>query len=255
MTGITNPSASGPLYARIVTYDTKVNAATYTPTDLKSGATDQGGVAMSITDTIGVSGTVLETMTFCVSGATIAKDCTGTLTAPVLTLGETVGSIKALSVGAVSSGTINAHISTNATSGAIISLKSSTIGCGGLLRAGAASPAVGCGIKPALALDVIAGQSRFGVKTATATDSVDATATGVLQPVSGSNYNSTTYALNYTDGDTAGVTSTYGDKFLDTNGAPVNNKNMALTFAASIDNDTPAGAYSADLSMIATGKF
>jgi hypothetical protein len=30
---------------------------------------------------------------------------------------------------------------------------------------------------------------------------------------------------------------------------------MKITFGASIANDTPAGKYSADLSLIATGKF
>jgi hypothetical protein len=30
---------------------------------------------------------------------------------------------------------------------------------------------------------------------------------------------------------------------------------MALTFGASVSNDTPAGLYATDLSLIATGKF
>jgi hypothetical protein len=61
--------------------------------------------------------------------------------------------------------------------------------------------------------------------------------------------------MGYVSGDATGVTSTYGDPILDTAGAPVNNMGMPLTFGASAANDTAAGLYSADLSLIATGKF
>jgi hypothetical protein len=60
--------------------------------------------------------------------------------------------------------------------------------------------------------------------------------------------------MNFVDG-TTGVTSTYGDSLLDTANLPVNNKNVQITFGASVSNLTPAGLYSADLSLIATGKF
>jgi len=252
LAGVANPTASGPLYARIVTYDTTTNANGYTSTALGSGNVDQGGVAMSITDEIGVSAAVLESMTFCIAGATISENCdlTGN-SAPVITLGETVGSSIALVPTAVSTGNIHTQISTNASGGAIVSLKSNATNCGGLLRAGAPSA---CDILPALATGIAASEAKFGVRTATATDT-GADANGVFEPVSGSNYNNSTYALNYVSGNATGVTSTFGDAFLDTNDAPVNNKNMQLTFGASASNDTPAGQYSADLSLIATGKF
>jgi Na+-transporting NADH:ubiquinone oxidoreductase subunit NqrF len=73
--------------------------------------------------------------------------------------------------------------------------------------------------------------------------------------VSGSGYNSSTYLMNFTSGDSAGVTGPYGDDFLDTNSAPINNMNMDLTFGASISSNTPAGLYTTSLSLIATGKF
>lgn len=249
VTGITNPSTAGPLYARIITYDTDTNAATYvSATSLGSGRVDDGGAAISITNTIGVSGAVLESMTFCVSGTAIDKDCTN-VAAPVLKLGETIGSVVALSADAVSTGSIYTQISTNAVTGAVISLKSNAVGCGGLVRAGAPGS---CDILPALTGGVTQGEAKFGVKTATATNSAGATAVGALVPVTGSGYNNTTYALNYVSGDATGVTSTFGDAFLDTAGAPANNKNVALTFGVSISNSTPAGLYSVDLGMIAT---
>ena len=257
ITGIHNPTNAGPLYARVLTYAT-ADLGHYSSADPDNGGTnphkDDGGVALSITNDIGVSGAVLETMTFCASGGdNISAGCTGSLTAPTLELGEQTGSVKALSSTAVSTGSIYTQISTNAVNGAIVYLKSNTLGCGGLTRAGAPSIVAGCGITPALQTGVAAGESKFGVKTATASD--EGTATGAYQPVGGSGYNNSTYALNWVSGDATGVTSPYGDQFLNTNSAPVSNKEMALTFGASINSSTPAGKYSADLSLIAAGKF
>lgn len=244
--GVNNPTAAGPLYARIVTFNTAANAENYTPTAPGSGRVDDGGAAIAITDTIGVSGAVLETMTFCVSADEISDDCTD-LEAPVLALGEDVGTTKALTSSVVSTGSLFTQISTNAASGAVISLKSNALDCGGLLRAGALTA---CDIAPAQDSDIAQGEAKFGVKTTAATGGE-----GTLQPVSTSVYNPTTFALSYTIGNSTGVTSTFGDLFLDTAGAPANNKNMELIFGASVGNNTPAGLYSADLSFIATGKF
>lgn len=250
LNGITNPSSTAsPLYARIVTYVNNDGADDYT-SEVPGTHVDEGGVAISITDTVAVSGTVLEAMTFCVSGDEIEADCTAT-TPPVLTLGETVGSTIALVPGVISTGSIYTQISTNAATGAVVSLKSSAVNCGGLLRAG---DPTACDIAPAQLTGVSETDATFGVMAAPAADTGDSP-NGTLQAVAASGYNGTTYALNYTTGNTAGVTSTFGDKFLDTDGAPANNKNMMLTFGVSVTNNTPAGLYSTDLSMIATGKF
>lgn len=253
LTGITNPNTAGPLYARIVTYSDAGDAALYTSENLGDSVVDQGSVAISITPTIGVSGAVLETMTFCIAGELIAKDCdTSGNTPPVVALGETVGDTVALVSTDVSVGSIFTQISTNAVGGAVVSLKSNTVDCGGLIRAGAPEA---CDIAPALDDDIEPGDARFGVKTTDATDSPDSDAIGDFQPVALSNYSNSIFALNYAAGNATGVTSTYGDPFLDTNNAPVNNKNMELIFGASVSNSTPAGQYSAILSLIATGKF
>jgi hypothetical protein len=259
ITGITNPSVTSPLYARIITYTDGTDAAGYTSTDPDAVGDhiDDGGLALSITDKISVSAAVLETMTFCVSKGDgsnnnpITAGCTGTLVAPTLTLGETVGSVKALTSGAVSTGDIYSQISTNAASGAVVNLKSS-VTCGGLKRLGASV----CDIAPALTSGITAGQSKFGVKVnADSTTDTALSASGTFQAVSGSGYNGSTYALNYLANNSTGVTSVYGDPILDTNGTQPSNRNMKLTFAASISNNTPAGNYTGDLSLIATGKF
>ena len=253
ISGIRNPSEAGPIYARIVTYDNPTNANAYVSNvPLGTGSVDDGGAAISITNTIGVAGAVLESMTFCVSGALIEKDCAiDPETPPTIKLGEETGDVVALSVDDVSSGDIYTQISTNAVNGAVVNLRSSAIGCGGLLRTGATT----CDIVPTLNTDISAGQAKFGVKTSLATDSADSDATGQYLPATGTFYNNSTYALNYVEGDETGITSTFGDVFLDTRGAPANNKNMRLTFGASISNNTPAGLYSVDLGLIATGKY
>lgn len=253
ITGINNPSVAGPLYARIVTHSAAIapeDFATYDPENLPATAVDQGSVALSITPTIGVSGAVPESMLFCISAAAIGDNCVGT-SAPVLELGETVGDIKALVSTAISTGDVYSQISTNAVGGAIVYLKSNALNCGGLLRSGAPSA---CDIGPALDDGIAVGEAKFGVMVDPVADTA-AGATGAFDVVTGSNYNDTTYALNFAAGNATGVTSTYGDAFLDTLNAPANNKNVKLTFGASISNNTPSGMYSADLSMIATGKF
>lgn len=258
ITGIVNPSEAGFVYARIVTFDTKANATASTPTVLGSNKQDEGSVTLSITPTIGVSGSVLETMTFCVSGSPITDACE-TTTTPVLALGEETApssGIFALQAGTISQKNLYTQISTNAVGGAIIRLKSTANNCGGLLRAGAPSA---CDIAPAQDSDIDpeANVAKFGVKTTTATDTPSRTGSGVFQPVADSNYGNDAFALNFTSGATpsTGVTSTFGDPFLDTNNAPVSNKNMRLIFGATIADNTPAGTYSTDLSLIATGKF
>lgn len=251
--GIKNPSSAGTIYARVVTYDTKANALNYTSTDIGEGSIDEGGMAIAITPTIGVSGTVLESLTFCISGSVISANCEST-TAPVLELGEQVGDDAVLTAGVLSEGMVHIQISTNAVNGAVVRIKSNTTGCGGLSRSGAPSA---CDILPALdlGLNVNNADARFGVKTAEATDTPSVNASGILQPAIGSIYNNDTYALNFVTGDAIGITSAFGDPLLDTNNAPVNNKNMALTFGVTIGNSTPAGLYSADIGLIATGKF
>lgn len=250
ITGITNPSAAGTIYARILTF-TSGNAASYTSTSPGTDV-DDGGAAISITSTVGVSGSVQESMTFCAAGAIItAAGCGGTLTAPTLQLGETIGSSKALSSGAISTGDIYTQISTNAASGAVVNLKSG-VDCGGMKRVGAAT----CDIAPALQTNIAIGEAKFGVLANPDTSKdVAFNATGAYQAKVGSGYNGTNYALNWVSGNATGVSSVYGDPILDTNNAPVSNKTMKLTFGASITNTTPAGLYSADMSLIATGKF
>lgn len=260
---ITNPTAAGALYVRIATYADATAAANYSTDGTTVGThVDEGAVALSITDGVNVSGLVLETLTFCVSGGTvadptvnpIAAGCTGTLTAPTLQLGETVGTVKALSSSAVSTGDIYTQLSTNASSGAVINIKSGNT-CGGLKRPEASASV--CDIAPATGGGfTAANDAKFGVKVAAdSTKDTALSATGTLQIVPTSIYDGSAYKFNWVSGNASGVSSTYGDPILDTDGTQPSNKNMKLTFGAGITNNTPAGTYSTDLSLIATGKF
>lgn len=238
LVGINNPTQVSNLYARIISY-ADGTAATAGTTPL-----DTGSVALAFTDKIGVSAAVPETMSFCVSGQTIAADCGGTITAPSVKLGETVGTQVALVAGTVSKASIYSQISTNAANGAVVNLKSNATDCGGLIRAGAPTK---CDIGPASS-GIDGSVALFGVKVTGAAQ----TASGIFQAVGGY---ATDYHMGFTIGNTAGVTSTYGDEVLNTDGKPANNQNATLEFGATVTNSTPAGLYTADLSLIATGKF
>ncbi len=245
--GLTTPTNAGPIYARIVTY---TDASGFTGYDAAALGThlDDGSVAISITDSIGVSGVVKETMTFCVSSTAIADDCAGAALSGVKLTNATTG--EALDAGQASTADIYTQISTNASQGAVVSLKSNALDCGGLLRAGAGSA---CDIKPAspsvASEAALTGNALFGVKAAT-TDTLDATKGTFVQDSAYDNF-----YMNYVAGNATGVTSVYGDPILNTASAPASNRNVKMTFGASINNTTPAGLYSATLSLIATGKF
>lgn len=241
---IDNPTNPGAIYARIVTFNNG-GQTSYTSENLGNPAdvVDTGSIALSITDTVGVSGAVLETLTFCVAGAAISTDCGDAASnPPVLSLGE--GTPKALTTAAVSSGSIYTQISTNAAKGAVVRLKSDATDCGGLLLAGG----TGCHIAPQnddqQVADFAANNALFGLKVA-----------GAGNFVAAGDYNNTRYYINYVTGNGTGVTSIYGDPVLNTSGGPINNANATLTFGAGITNSTPAGLYSTDLSLIATGTF
>lgn len=248
---ITNPTNSGTVYARIVTYDTKANAQNYQPDSIGEGATDTGSVALAITDTINFGGKVPESVMFCMSESAISENCTGVVE-PELQLGvETEEDTYVLSSDTVSTDSIHTQLSTNALSGVVVRLTSSAQGCGGLVRL---SNTTACDILPALHTDILAGEAKFGIKTTAATET-GTNPSGTLQPFAGSGYNNDTFALNYASNEQSGVTSVYGDPFIDTAGAPASNQNMAITFGASVSGSTPAGNYSTKIGLVVTGRY
>lgn len=241
---VVNPDAAGTMFARIATY-----AEAYASL---GSVVDSGNVAISITDGFGVNGAVLETLTFCVSGPDgseqnpITSGCGGTLEPADISLG-TDGILSTT----LSTGTIYTQLSTNANGGAVVSLKSDAAGCGGLLRDGTGAAAERCGIAPLTVAGTINdGDARFGVMLSNL-GGADSTTT-----VPAGNYSTTNYYMGYDNVDESeGVTSPYGDPVYSTGGDPVSDGTADLTFGANMSNLTPAGNYSANFSLIATGKF
>ena len=193
MTGITNPSAEGTIFARVITYDTKAHAEEdYLNTAgggdndgiggagaAAANAIDTGSVALAITNGIDVSAAVLETMTFCAASAAITANCanaSGNL--PNLTLGE--GVPKALTSSALSTGDIYTQLSTNASGGAVVRIKSGNPTCSGLaLNGDCANQIAAAGTTGTFA----AGTAKFGVFVNPTTGS--STGTGTIALTSG----------------------------------------------------------------------
>lgn len=246
--GITNPTAANSnLYGRIVTYADSTNLAGYTDADTLGTYADDGAVATSITNSIGVSAAVKETMTFCVSALAPGRGCGAagqTPTAPNIILGQ--GSPQSLDSATVSTAGVYAQLSTNAASGAVVNMKNST-GCGGLKRIGAA----GCDIQPVGVLATLTAaqaDGKFGLRVGTPVETDTGEGFGTVTP--DAYYDSgAQYAMNSTD-----VSGTYGDAIFASTAA-VGNMNVPLTFGAVAGLTTPAGQYSASINLIATGTY
>jgi hypothetical protein len=246
LTGVHNPTAAGALYARVYTYAS--NSPDYTSLTAPGTTADDGGLATSITQAIGVTAAVRETLVFCVSGVAPGPTCGTTgavVTDPSLNLGE--GSPKALDSTHVSTGTNYSQISTNAAHGVVVNLKNGNA-CGGLKLAAA----TGCDIPAAgdTAVAIAFGTAKFGVKLGTEVVGGSGSLT-----YDATYSDATNYGMGYTTATPGtGVSSDYGDTLYSATG-PVNNIGVPMTFAAAISNDTPAGNYSASMNLIATGTY
>lgn len=253
---ITNPSGAGSLYARMVTYASATDAEGFTPgtsstVDGLGTYQDTGSVALSINNEVSVNGEVLESLVFCASGAALSGGCGGTVTAPNLSLGTSgVLGTGAITGAAAGTGTVYTMVSTNANSGAVVSMKSDATGCGGLINSSAPTK---CYIAPAgttpLAT-IAAGASQFGMELAGLSNG---TGTGTL--AASAPYATSGYTMDYVNGDATGVTSPYGSPIYNTSGGPISSATANLVFGANTGNETPAGNYSADLDLIATGTY
>jgi hypothetical protein len=253
ITTVTNPnSANHSFYARIYTYDTKAHADSYVAGG-STGVVDSGGVALSTAALIQVTATVQETMTFCVTVSTITGTCGGALAAPSITLGH--GSPVVLTPSTVDIAAVNTQISTNANGGWIVRMKSSN-SCSSSSNNGGLSSTGGttCSIagNGSSAATLTAGAGKWGMCVAPgANTTVDTTYNDAVNNCPGS-YNAT--SLFGMDGNNAtGTASTYGDQIM--SGAPVSDEGNTLEFVATAANTTPAGVYTANESLIATGTF
>ncbi len=275
LSGLTNPASVllgvtvkpvGTFYARMYTYaDTTYGATTtaYASPTAPGDYKDYGGIALSTNQIITISARVQEQLTFCVSGAntttwTTTFDCSDTqaAVAPALILGHGVPT-SILDNSAVDTGTVYSQISTNATFGAAIAMRESNTTCavGGLSADGGltcAIPANNTGAATPSA--IVAGTAAFGLYVTNGTLGTN----GVGTLPADANYNDGTpthYGMDTeTTVDTGSVIGTYGDRVAFTT-APCYRLNNSYTFAATASLTTPAGIYTANMDLIATGTF
>lgn len=245
--GITNPTVTAPtssFYGRITTY---ANATQGTYTGPSSPNTpgnyvDYGGIALSTASDINISATVMETLQFCVSKAAPTAGCGGT-TSPNLILGK--GLPKALDTAAVTDTSVTdtayTQLSTNASNGAIVNLKTvSSTTCAGLSRDGGAT----CEIAAKTTYgQILVNAGEFGLNVA------PSGTTPNVNYASGYGGTPHSYRLNQTN-----AISPYGDTIMTVDG-PVANANNLLTYAANAKPTTAAGVYTTAQSLIATGTF
>ena len=134
ITTTTNPTAANhSFFVRVVTFGTSSNMTSEytisgtTRSGALPGAVDHGGMALSTGNGIGVSFVVPEAITFCVSGSAIGSNCSGTVS-PNLTIGH--GTPKVLTSSAVDTTNAFTQLSTNASDGIVVRIRSSR-GAGG----------------------------------------------------------------------------------------------------------------------------
>ena len=263
--GITNQSTTGEFYGRIYTYTTG-NAGNYIPVGDSSvaptvgaGSVDFGGAAMSIVNhVIAITAKVQESLVFCVSGLAPGPHC-GTsgqaVTTPNISLGH--GTPIVLDSNEVDAGQAYAQVSTNATSGISVRMRTDNT-CTGLSKDFGTScniPGVASGTTETV---IIAGTAAFGLCVSPGagvtvpepyTDSTGGTAT--CPTASGA---TTGEAYGMDDTAANSVTSMYGTKIFGS-AAPLDSINSTCTFAATAALTTQAGVYTANEQLIATGTF
>ncbi|HVU59446.1 MAG TPA: hypothetical protein VHC98_01255 [Candidatus Saccharimonadales bacterium] len=255
VTNVTNPNvaANHSFYARMYTYDTKAHADSYTAGG-STGVVDSGGVALSTAALINVTATVEETMTFCVTTATITGTCGGSLTAPSITLGHTVGSATVLTATQVDIAGVNTQLSTNANGGWVVRMKAgNTCTNGGLSSDGGTTCPIIGNILTGNATTLTAGAGAWGMCVNKGANTTVAAAYSDTANSCPATYNAT--SLYGMDGNnTTGTTSTFGSQVFSGTGA-VSNEANTLEFVATAANTTPAGVYLGSESLIATGTF
>lgn len=239
LSGIKNMNVARTFYARAYTYA----SATPNWTSVTNVGSDQdyGGFALSTASVVSITAKIMETLTFCVSQASPGAKCAG-ITTPSVNLGS--GSPKTIDANAVydnsADETTYTQLSTNALTGVSVRMKTDNT-CTGLSSDGGAS----CGI-PGIAAkgSITAGTANFGLRVSAGTGG-----TGSVDPTAGK-YDGTgsTYYMG------SAVSDPYGD-IIEASTGPCANVNNQLVFGVTAGITTPAGIYTANLNLIATGTF
>ena len=222
---VTNPTTTNTEYW--------MRIKTYASTDTSGASTDDGVVVFDTANQIVVSGTMPESLVFCVG--TSGTDCTN-ITGSAVALGV-------FSPVATNTGTSLMSASTNAQFGYSITITGTTLTSGvntipamgtQLLNSGGCAPSCAS----------TAGTSQFGTNVrANTTPAVGTNVSGVGTATGFNSYN-VSDAFRYFTGDTVGSAAGVTRSNLFTNSYIVN-----------VGGDQAAGAYSATMTYIATATF
>ncbi|RWZ78219.1 MAG: hypothetical protein EOT05_00410 [Candidatus Microsaccharimonas sossegonensis] len=214
--GVANPSATNTTFYGIIT--------TYSDSAWTT-AIDSGTVALSTATQIQVALTVGEALTFCAGTSITGQNC-GTISGSTVSLGNA-------STTATASGTSVLAASTNASNGYSITVNGTTLTSGSntiTALAGGATSSVGT--------------KQFGINL------VGNTTPAVGSAVSGSGTGAA--ATNY------GTANTFrfgSGETVATVGAPTNANTYTVSYIANIDGVTPPGAYTSNLTYVATANY
>lgn len=214
--GVHNPTATNTTFYGIIT--------TYSDASWTT-AIDSGTVALSTSQTIQVSLTVNESLTFCTGTSITGQNC-GTISGSTVSLGTG-------STTATSTGTSVFAVSTNATSGYNVTLNGTTLTSGSDTISALATNAASS-----------VGTSQFGVNlVANTTPSVGTNVSGTGTATVSSNYN-TADSFRFVSGEQVSSAS-----------AATNANAFTVSYIANVAGTTKPGIYTANMNYVATSNF
>jgi len=264
---VTNTSAAGTFYARILTFDTSAHTtAQYTGAGTARATSfanmlDYGGIALSTAVSVTLNAKVFESLTFCVySGASCG-------TAPVLTLGDpTTGALSTSSTYATADTTGSSNgayysLATNAAGGVNVVMTGTTL-CRQPGSCGTGALATTISAIGSTAAVPSPGTEQFGMCADTTNFSTALKAatlyTDTIHNCDGQTVTSNVYASNTSKFgfDDVATNAAGGSQVLtQTTPGAVSTNTGIFWFVANITTNTEAGAYTTALDYIATGTF
>jgi hypothetical protein len=280
ITGNTNPSVTGSLYARIYTFTTASAATTFAAGSYSSGSystasasiIDAGGDALYITSSISITAKVQEYLQFCIytaqgtSGTSPNSPCSQTGSS--VTLGQNSQGVLSTSNPSVDSST-RFDVATNATGYAAITFTGTPLRLGATSNYIEASSVSGTGSTGNTAYASSAGTNQFGLCVAAATgtyaasgySSTDLQLTSLPNgnntynnascPTTWAQYQTSTsasYGFNITQ-----LATTYGDLLAMQH--PGTGSTGIISFLANVSPTQVAGIYTTSLNFVASGTY
>jgi hypothetical protein len=270
MSNVTNTSAIGAFYARIITFSTGAVATSYGGSNSYSStipgtAVDAGGVALYTTNSITISAKVQEYLQFClyVSMTATSSACSYAGASYAVTLGNTYGILS--STTAYDDSSTRWDIATNASQNAVVAFTGSPLQIGSTGHYLESSSLSGTGAVAATAYSSSVGAAQFGlcVNAAVSGDqSTGYSSANMIWPTTDEYYNATcpnTLAQNNTSPtgtfafNIAQAATTYGD-ILGVQ-KPGVGSTAIITFLGNIAPITIPGSYATNLNFVATGSY